>query len=250
MVRSRNTANIPVKSILKSGSTNSFPPSPSDLPPLLPVPSPQLSYSLSALPPQPRSRSLSPPAPTTYCTVRHKSNPPAHSSHGEPVSVRREPGHQGDTRRRQVTFNQVLTLYSVGGQIEFLKHHYSIPGYQAFRHLEGSRPLRRRTFKPSCGIKSHSDWQSTCLPGPSLSSHPEQPQSPSSPRTTSHVPSHPRTTKHVPSSPRTPEHRPQGPQGGNYGEPLPKTWKSRQPHGATLETKAAPRSPTRRTPLF
>ena len=183
MVRSKNTANILIRSILKSGSTQSLPsPAHDSSPPPPAVPTPQLSYSLPAMPPQPSSHSPSPPAPATQCTVRYESNPALCSKHGrsDPLgSGQREGKH---SRKCQVvSFSPILTLYSVGGHIQFLKHFKSTPGYQVFRHLETSPPFRRRTWRnttPSSATPSQPRSLNTYSLG--LLLNPEKPQPPSS----------------------------------------------------------------------
>ena len=107
------------------------------------MPSPRLPFSPTALPPQARSRSLSPPAQASQCSVRQKSSPP-HSRNGAPGALGHRQRSSEVEKQRQVSFSPVLTLYSISGDIHFLKHFSILPGYQAFRHQENSTPIRRR----------------------------------------------------------------------------------------------------------
>ncbi len=151
MVRSVNTANVPIKSILKaaSGSTStenspSFPslPAPSQ-------PSSQCRFSPASLAP-----------PTKLCCVRHSTLSPSHN--GNTVTVAVQPREEG-VRRSQVTFSPVILSYSSEGQIGFVKIFPSIPGLQTFQNKETSRPLPRRTSTGSRDTNSPS-------PSPSISS--------------------------------------------------------------------------------
>ncbi len=107
------------------------------------MPSPRLPFSPTALPPQARSRSLSPPAQASQCNVRHESSPP-HSRNGAAGAFSHRQRSSEVKKHCQVSFSPVLTLYSISGDIHFLKHFSILPGYQAFRHQESSTPIRRR----------------------------------------------------------------------------------------------------------
>ena len=164
MVKSVNTANIPIESILKaaSGSTST-----ENCPSFPSLPAPCQLCSLCRVSP------ASPAAPTKLCSVRQSSLAPSHN--GNSVTVAVQPREEG-VRRSQVTFSPVILSYSSEGQIGFVKIHPSIPGLQTFRNKETSRPLPRRTSTGSRDTTSP-------YPSPTISSTGGSPPSPQTPLT-------------------------------------------------------------------
>ena len=146
MVKSKDKTDFLTKSILKSEDTQS-PPFPHHA--LPPPHSTQLSYSLypeprprplPALPPQARSRSLSPPVQASQCCVNQNSL--SHSRNGTSGTVKRE--QQENKVKKVVSFCPVITAYSPHGDIIFTKNLSTLPGGNTFRHRETSTPVKRR----------------------------------------------------------------------------------------------------------
>merc|ERR1712237_234281 len=108
--------NIPIKSIMKSGNTQSpsLPSHVSSPPP--PVAPSQLSHSLPA---KPSSHCPCSPAYASQCTVSSESSPPC-SDNELTAAVGASPHTGRNTRASKVvTFTNIITQYSAHGNISF-----------------------------------------------------------------------------------------------------------------------------------
>ena len=155
MVKSSNTANLPLRSILKPGNIEcrkfpgSFPAAHSE--------DPDSALSLASGPTCSVSSSGSSVSslPGSACSL-----PP--SQYGAPASLA---GHQG-TRQvysKQVTFCSILQRFSPRGDVQYSKVSISSPGTLYFREKSSPKFRRKRTSTTvSPGVSS-----STCWPGTS-----------------------------------------------------------------------------------
>ena len=151
MVRSKNTANLPLRSILKSGNTEcrkfpGFPAAHSEDPDsalnLAPGPTCSVSSSVSSLPSSARS------LPTSQYGV------------SAPLA-----GHQSTQQvySKQVTFCSVLQRFSPRGDVQYSKVSILTPGTLYFREKSSPKFRGRRTS--TTGLQGVSS--STCWPGTS-----------------------------------------------------------------------------------
>ena len=182
MVKSNNTANLPLRSILKTGNSvsqkfpGSFPAAYSEDPdPALNLASgPTCSVScrgsnVSSLPGSACSvsssdSSVSSLPPGSACSL-HSSQYGAHGSLA---------GHQGTRTQvysRQVKFNNILEKFSPRGEVQYIKVSIYSPGTSYFREKASSRFKYKRTLRtPRRTSSTASPFVSstTCCPGGSL----------------------------------------------------------------------------------